>query len=139
MATSIVEGLPLIAGAFTPTEIYQTWEAGATAVHLFPAHVLGPRVPDHDCYHSLPDIPIIPTTRSTLDTMMDWLKAGATAVCIDDDFLQEDNHNTTQAIALALAKVATWRDRQQTPAPLEHDPGTGEFAGRISLRLYQQL
>ena len=42
MATSIVEGLPLIAGAFTPTEIYQTWEAGATAVHLFPRTFLAP-------------------------------------------------------------------------------------------------
>jgi 2-dehydro-3-deoxyphosphogluconate aldolase/(4S)-4-hydroxy-2-oxoglutarate aldolase len=66
-------------GAFTPTEILTAWEAGADIVKLFPAEVGGPahlraiRGP-------LPHIRILPTGGVTLETLPEFVKAGACAV-----------------------------------------------------------
>ena len=35
-------GIPIFPGAFTPTEIYQAWEQGASMVKVYPATSLGP-------------------------------------------------------------------------------------------------
>jgi 2-dehydro-3-deoxyphosphogluconate aldolase/(4S)-4-hydroxy-2-oxoglutarate aldolase len=34
--------IPVIAGAFTPTEVYNAWAAGAAMVKIFPCGVVGP-------------------------------------------------------------------------------------------------
>ena len=66
-------------GAFTPTEVLTAWEAGADIVKIFPAEVGGPahlkaiRGP-------LPQIRLMPTGGVTLDTLRDFVKAGACAV-----------------------------------------------------------
>jgi 2-dehydro-3-deoxyphosphogluconate aldolase / (4S)-4-hydroxy-2-oxoglutarate aldolase len=39
---AVGRGLPVFPGAFSPTEILTAWNAGATAVKLFPASVAGP-------------------------------------------------------------------------------------------------
>lgn len=35
------EGIPVVAGAFTPTEVYTAWRAGADMVKVFPCGALG--------------------------------------------------------------------------------------------------
>lgn len=66
-------------GAWTPTEVLTAWQAGATAVKLFPAASGGPahlrRLRD-----PLPDIPMLPTGGVALDQVDCYLKAGAFAV-----------------------------------------------------------
>jgi 2-dehydro-3-deoxyphosphogluconate aldolase/(4S)-4-hydroxy-2-oxoglutarate aldolase len=66
-------------GAWTPTEVLTAWEAGATAVKLFPAASGGPahlrRLRD-----PLPDIPLLPTGGVAIDHVEDYLRAGAFAV-----------------------------------------------------------
>jgi 2-dehydro-3-deoxyphosphogluconate aldolase/(4S)-4-hydroxy-2-oxoglutarate aldolase len=72
-------GIASYPGALTPTEISTAWQAGATAVKLFPAGSLGPsyltavRAP-------LPDIPLIPTGGVAVEEAGTWLAAGAVAV-----------------------------------------------------------
>ncbi len=72
-------GVPVIPGAFTPTEILQAWRAGASAVKLFPASLGGPgylkavRAP-------LPDVPLVPTGGISVEAAPDYLAAGALAV-----------------------------------------------------------
>jgi len=72
-------GVPVIAGAFTPTEILAAWRAGATMVKVFPALVGGPdyvravRAP-------LPHIPLVPTGGVGIAEATAYLAAGATAV-----------------------------------------------------------
>ncbi|MCW2699630.1 MAG: kdgA [Blastococcus sp.] len=72
-------GIASYPGAFTPTEIRAAWTAGASAVKLFPAGVLGPeylqavRAP-------LPNIPLVPTGGVAVEAVGAWLAAGATAV-----------------------------------------------------------
>jgi 2-dehydro-3-deoxyphosphogluconate aldolase / (4S)-4-hydroxy-2-oxoglutarate aldolase len=72
-------GIASFPGAFTPTEIHAAWQAGASAVKLFPAGALGPgylkavRAP-------LPDIPLVPTGGVQIEAVSGWLDAGAVAV-----------------------------------------------------------
>jgi 2-dehydro-3-deoxyphosphogluconate aldolase/(4S)-4-hydroxy-2-oxoglutarate aldolase len=73
------EGVVVIAGALTPTEVVQAWELGSDLVKVFPAGVLGPayiralRAP-------LPHIPLVPTGGITPDNAADYLRAGAAVV-----------------------------------------------------------
>jgi 2-dehydro-3-deoxyphosphogluconate aldolase/(4S)-4-hydroxy-2-oxoglutarate aldolase len=72
-------GLAAFPGAFSPTEILEAWRAGAAAVKLFPASVLGPAfVREHR--GPFRDIPLIPTGGVTLETAPAFVAAGAVAV-----------------------------------------------------------
>jgi len=66
-------------GCFTPTEIFEAWEAGADFVNVFPATALGPTY-FRELRGPLPHLPIIPTGGVTLDNVADWISAGAVAV-----------------------------------------------------------
>jgi 2-dehydro-3-deoxyphosphogluconate aldolase / (4S)-4-hydroxy-2-oxoglutarate aldolase len=72
-------GIASYPGALTPTEIHTAWDAGASAVKLFPGGALGPgylkavRAP-------LPDIPLVPTGGVDVGSVGAWLEAGAVAV-----------------------------------------------------------
>jgi 2-dehydro-3-deoxyphosphogluconate aldolase/(4S)-4-hydroxy-2-oxoglutarate aldolase len=72
-------GIASYPGAFTPTEIHAAWNAGASAVKLFPGGALGPgylkavRAP-------FPDTPLVPTGGVEVEAVGAWLDAGAVAV-----------------------------------------------------------
>jgi 2-dehydro-3-deoxyphosphogluconate aldolase / (4S)-4-hydroxy-2-oxoglutarate aldolase len=68
-------------GAFTPTEIYAAWRAGADIVKVFPATSLGPQF-FRDLRGPLPQVRIMPTGGVTLENARDFLAAGACCVGI---------------------------------------------------------
>ncbi|HNR34576.1 MAG TPA: bifunctional 4-hydroxy-2-oxoglutarate aldolase/2-dehydro-3-deoxy-phosphogluconate aldolase [Candidatus Hydrogenedentes bacterium] len=74
-------GVPMIAGAYTPTEILAAWEQGADFVKVFPASIGGPdyikavKAP-------LPQIPLVPTGGVELENIGAFLKAGASALAV---------------------------------------------------------
>lgn len=72
-------GVPILPGAFTPTEILTAWRAGAAAVKLFPASVAGPTF-IRDFRGPFPEIPIVPTGGVTVENAAEFLRAGAVAV-----------------------------------------------------------
>lgn len=69
-------GIPIFPGAFTPSEIYRAWAAGAEVVKLFPAGLLGPQY-IKDILAPLDQIKIIPVGGVDLENCTDFLKAGA--------------------------------------------------------------
>lgn len=71
--------VPVIPGALTPTEILAAWEAGASAVKVFPARSVGPTYLK-DVREPLPFLWLIPTGGIDLDNLAAYLKAGAFAV-----------------------------------------------------------
>jgi 2-dehydro-3-deoxyphosphogluconate aldolase/(4S)-4-hydroxy-2-oxoglutarate aldolase len=83
LAPSISEaaaaGIPVLAGALTPSEAYEAMERGATAIKLFPASIGGPgylkAVRD-----PFPDIPFIAVGGVGLDEATGYWEAGAIAV-----------------------------------------------------------
>jgi 2-dehydro-3-deoxyphosphogluconate aldolase/(4S)-4-hydroxy-2-oxoglutarate aldolase len=66
-------------GAFTPTEILTAWEAGAQIIKVFPADIGGPAYLK-TLHGPLPHVRLLPTGGVNLDTIADFLKAGACAV-----------------------------------------------------------
>jgi 2-dehydro-3-deoxyphosphogluconate aldolase / (4S)-4-hydroxy-2-oxoglutarate aldolase len=66
-------------GALTPTEILAAWEAGASAVKVFPARSVGPSYLK-DVREPLPLLRLIPTGGIDRNNIEEYLKHGAFAV-----------------------------------------------------------
>lgn len=73
--------VPVMPGAFTPTEIQQAWEWGADIVKVFPADIVGMNF-IKAVKAPLPHLKLMPTGGVTLTNGGEWLKAGACAVGI---------------------------------------------------------
>ncbi|MFF3767381.1 bifunctional 4-hydroxy-2-oxoglutarate aldolase/2-dehydro-3-deoxy-phosphogluconate aldolase [Streptomyces sp. NPDC001922] len=72
-------GLPVLAGAVTPTEVASAVDEGATAVKLFPASLGG--VPHLRALRDpFPEVSFVPVGGVDARTARDYLAAGATAV-----------------------------------------------------------
>lgn len=69
-------GLPVMPGAYTPTEIYSAWQMGADIVKVFPADSLGPAY-CRAIKGPLPHIRLMPTGGVDLETAGPFLAAGA--------------------------------------------------------------
>jgi len=75
------QGLMVLAGAFSPTEVALAVNCGAHFVKLFPAstggfeHLSALRGP-------FPDVPFVPTGGVTIDNVPRWFQAGAVAVAM---------------------------------------------------------
>lgn len=75
-------------GAFTPTEILTAWEAGASAVKVFPARSVGPRYLK-DVREPLPFLRLIPTGGIDRANIGDYLKHGAFAVGVGGNLVDK--------------------------------------------------
>jgi len=68
-----------VPGCLTPTEVLAAWQAGADAVKLFPAGALGPQYL-RDLRGPMPQVRLLPTGGITVETVGEWIRAGAMAV-----------------------------------------------------------
>ncbi len=84
--------VPIMPGAFTPTEIATAWHAGATFVKVFPARTLGPGY-IKDVLAPLPYLRLMPTGGVDLNNMPSYFAAGASAVGVGGNIID------TQAVA----------------------------------------
>jgi 2-dehydro-3-deoxyphosphogluconate aldolase/(4S)-4-hydroxy-2-oxoglutarate aldolase len=71
--------IPVVPGAYTPTEILTAWEAGADMVKVFPASVGGPAY-FKAVKAPLPQVKLVPVGGVDLDTTANFIRAGADAV-----------------------------------------------------------
>lgn len=102
-----------ISGAYTPTEIVETLEAGADIVKLFPAETLGPQYVKA-VTAPLSQAPIAPTGGVTPQNVHEWLQAGCIGVGVGSYITkaaQKDGDYTkvTAAAQEFLAAVAAAR------------------------------
>ena len=109
ISKGLQNNVPVIAGALTPTEILTAWQAGASAVKVFPIKVVG-GVDYLKCLQPiLCDIPLIPTGGVTIQNAAQFLAAGAIAVGISSDLfsaevIAEDDWTTIIARSQILIK-----------------------------------
>jgi len=100
-------GLPVLAGALTPTEVVAALDAGAAAVKLFPASMGGVsylralRAP-------FPDVPFVPVGGVDEAAVRGYLAAGATAVGVGSPLIGGSAAGTEEPGGLA-ARVAAYR------------------------------
>jgi 2-dehydro-3-deoxyphosphogluconate aldolase / (4S)-4-hydroxy-2-oxoglutarate aldolase len=78
----------VIPGAFTPTEILTAWECGADFVKVFPAEFGGPAY-FKAVLAPLPQVKLIPVGGVSLETVGDFIKAGAVAVAVGSNLVKK--------------------------------------------------
>jgi len=79
VAESVALGIPVLAGAFTPTEVLTAMGLGATAVKLFPSALGGPAYL-RALRDPLPDVPFVPVGGVDVVLAAEYLAIGAVAV-----------------------------------------------------------
>lgn len=81
-------GVPMMPGAFTPTEVLNAYEMGADVVKVFPADVLGMNF-FKGVLAPMPFLKMMPTGGVSLTNAGEWLKAGACAVGVGTALLDK--------------------------------------------------
>src|ERR1700739_882874 len=76
-----------IPGALTPTEVITAWRAGADYVKIFPCSAMGGASYLKSLLAPFPELKLIPTGGVTLQTVADFLKAGARALGVGTDLV----------------------------------------------------
>lgn len=114
LITEIIEycngaDVPVLAGAFTATEVFTAWNAGADAVKIFPASVGGA-----DYLKALkapfPEIKMMPTGGVSLENARDFLNAGAFALGIGGELINPKAENESEK----LAKIEDYSGKLKT-------------------------
>lgn len=97
-------GVPIIPGVMTPTEAVTAWTAGAAAVKVFPASVVGPDLLEA-LRGPLPDLPMVPTGGITLANARSFIAAGAIAIGVGGWLTAQDDLHVVTARAAALMEA----------------------------------
>jgi 2-dehydro-3-deoxyphosphogluconate aldolase/(4S)-4-hydroxy-2-oxoglutarate aldolase len=106
--------IPVMPGAFTPTEIQTAYESGADIVKIFPADVVGMAF-FKALKGPMPYLQLMPTGGVTLTNAGEWLKAGACAVgvgtaLLDKKAIEENNFKKlTENAAILVRSIAEGR------------------------------
>ncbi|GAA4536852.1 bifunctional 4-hydroxy-2-oxoglutarate aldolase/2-dehydro-3-deoxy-phosphogluconate aldolase [Pseudonocardia xishanensis] len=79
LAECVAARVPAYPAGLTPTELVTAWDAGASAVKLFPAGTVGP-AHLQAVREPLPELAVMPTGGIGIDDVGAWLRAGALAV-----------------------------------------------------------
>lgn len=92
VAESIAEaatfGMPVVAGALTPTESLQAMALGATAIKLFPVSIGGPSYLSA-LRDPLPRVPFVAVGGVTAELAVEYLERGAVAVGLGSPLIKD--------------------------------------------------
>jgi 2-dehydro-3-deoxyphosphogluconate aldolase/(4S)-4-hydroxy-2-oxoglutarate aldolase len=81
--------VPIMPGAYTPTELLTAWEAGASLVKVFPACVGGPAY-IKAVKAPLPQIRLAAVGGVTLDNTAEFIRAGAEVVGVSGELVSQN-------------------------------------------------
>jgi len=101
------QGIAVMPGALTPTEVVNAWTAGADFIKVFPAGSVGGPAYIRSLKAPLPEIKLVPTGGVTLANAAAFIEAGAEAVGVGGDLvdlnaLREKNDSLLTARARQL-------------------------------------
>jgi 2-dehydro-3-deoxyphosphogluconate aldolase / (4S)-4-hydroxy-2-oxoglutarate aldolase len=104
------QGIAVMPGALTPTEIVQAWNSGADLVKVFPAGAMGGASYIRSLKAPLPQIELVPTGGVTLANAADFIRAGAAAVGVGTDLvdvsaIRAGRHEKITSAATAFIEV----------------------------------
>lgn len=83
-------GVPVIAGALTPTEIMAAIDAGADWVKVFPASAVGGPAYVRALKGPFPALDLVPTGGVSLQSVGPYIQAGAAAVGVGGELVRSD-------------------------------------------------
>lgn len=90
VGAALATGVPVMAGALTPTEILAAWKTGATAVKVFPVSSVGG--PDYVrmVRAPLPHVPLVVSGGIGPGEVSAYLEAGAAGVSLGSSLVEAD-------------------------------------------------
>jgi 2-dehydro-3-deoxyphosphogluconate aldolase/(4S)-4-hydroxy-2-oxoglutarate aldolase len=111
LSAAAARGVPVVCGAYTPTELQSAHAHGAALVKVFPAGALGPGYV-RDVLAPLPHLRLAPTGGVTVDNLDAWFGAGAVAVAVGSALVSQQDADAgvwDDVIARTRALVAATR------------------------------
>src|SRR6266699_2360979 len=87
---AVREGVLIMAGALTPTEVITAWSTGSDFVKIFPCGLVGGAKYIKALKGPLPQVPLVPTGGVNLNTAAEFIEAGAAALGIGGELVQSD-------------------------------------------------
>jgi 2-dehydro-3-deoxyphosphogluconate aldolase/(4S)-4-hydroxy-2-oxoglutarate aldolase len=79
IALAAGRGVPVIAGAFSPTEVYAAWSAGASLIKVFPCGPVGPGY-IRELSGPFDQVPLLAVGGVTINNLADYFTAGVAGV-----------------------------------------------------------
>jgi 2-dehydro-3-deoxyphosphogluconate aldolase/(4S)-4-hydroxy-2-oxoglutarate aldolase len=107
------QGVPIMAGALTPTEVITAWNAGSDLVKIFPCGNVGGAKYIKALKGPLPQIPMVPTGGVNLTTAAEFIQAGSAAVGVGGELILAaalKSGNTREITELAKQYVSIVRE-----------------------------
>ncbi len=80
----------IMPGALTPTEVLTAWEAGGDAIKIFPCSAVGGAKYIKALRAPFPHIEMVPTGGVNLETIGDFLRAGACAAGVGGELIDSE-------------------------------------------------
>ena len=105
-------GVAVLPGAITPTEVFTAWSLGGDIIKIFPASHVGGASYLKALKGPFPQIPLCPTGGVNLTTIAEFVKAGAVAVGVGGELVSKaaiDAGDYAQITSLAKQFVAALR------------------------------
>lgn len=109
------QGITVLPGALTPTEILTAWDAGADVIKVFPASAMGGAKYIKSVKAPLPQVEMVPTGGVNVATVAEFLNAGAYALGVGADLADEmaiaegRGHEVTMTAKRYMEAIASWR------------------------------
>jgi 2-dehydro-3-deoxyphosphogluconate aldolase / (4S)-4-hydroxy-2-oxoglutarate aldolase len=82
-------GVAVLPGAMTPTEVFDAWSAGGDIIKIFPASNVGGAAYLKALRGPFPQIPLCPTGGVNLQTLADFIAAGAAVVGVGGELVSK--------------------------------------------------
>ena len=109
IAVAKARGVAVLPGAITPTEVFTAWSLGGDIIKIFPASNVGGASYLKALRGPFPQIPLCPTGGVNLQTIGEFVKAGASAVGVGGELVSKaaiDKGDFAQITELARQYVA---------------------------------
>ena len=87
---AVKQGVLIMPGALTPSEVMSAWKAGADFVKVFPCSQVGGAAYIKALKGPFPQIPLVPTGGVNLDTAAEFIKAGSAALGLGGELVLKD-------------------------------------------------
>lgn len=89
IAVAGARGVAVLPGALSPTEVFSAWSLGGDVIKIFPASNAGGASYLKALKGPFPQIPLCPTGGVNLQTIGDFIKAGAVAVGVGGELVSK--------------------------------------------------
>ena len=107
----------IMAGALSPTEVMEAWEAGSDFVKIFPCNAVGGPKYIRALKAPFPHVAMIPTGGVNLENAADFLRAGADALGIGGELVSAAALKTGDLHAITAAAQQFLEIVRQTRSP----------------------